>query len=63
MIMSKDEIELSAQEQEQDERANSSDRIPSAEGDRLVDSHDLAHPGEKPADIRDPESKTQRPEK
>jgi hypothetical protein len=35
----------------------------SIEGDRLVDSHDLAHPGEKPADIRDPERRTQRPEK
>ena len=61
--MSRDEIELSAQEQEQDERANAKDRTPSAESDRTVDSPDLAQTGEEPTDMRDnPEKRSQKPE-
>lgn len=44
--MRSDDIQLSAQEQEQDEKANAKDRIPSTEGDRVVDSHDLNRSGE-----------------
>lgn len=45
--MNSDEIELSAQEQEQDEKANAKDRISRTEGDRTVDSPDLARPEEE----------------